>query len=80
MIEDHSPYRRLAKQNGTPNQRAGKTQSAVMNMDDDGWSFSSFVRKDAVKDSIPDQQLGVQELTLRYPSKEINNCTSLDFH
>lgn len=45
-----------------------------MNMeddDDDGWSFRSFVKKDAVKESIPDQQLSVQELTLRYPSKQM---------
>lgn len=70
VIEDRSPYRRMAKQNGPLNRRAGKTQPAVMNMDDDdGWSFSSFTNKDAVKDSIPDQQLNLQELILRYPSK-----------
>lgn len=80
VIEDHSPYRKLAKQNGPYNQKAGKAQSAVMNMDDDddhGWSFSSFVKNDAVKDSIPDQQLGVQELTLRYPSKMYNYTGSV---
>ncbi|XP_060781858.1 putative ATP-dependent RNA helicase DHX57 isoform X2 [Neoarius graeffei] len=69
VMEDGSPYRKLAKQNGPPNQRAGKVQPAVMNMDDDDdWSFSSFVKKDVVKDSILDQQLGVQELALRYPA------------
>ncbi|KAF4090320.1 hypothetical protein AMELA_G00050480 [Ameiurus melas] len=72
VIEDRSPYRRSAKQNGPPNQRAGKAQSSVMNMedddDDDGWSFRSFIKKDAVKESIPDQQLSVQDLTLRYPT------------
>ncbi|GAA6065157.1 putative ATP-dependent RNA helicase DHX57, partial [Tachysurus ichikawai] len=70
VIEDRSPYRRMAKQNGPPSQRAGKAHPGVMNMDDDedGWSFTSFVKKDTVKDSIPDQQLSVQELTLRYPT------------
>ncbi|KAI5606345.1 putative ATP-dependent RNA helicase DHX57 isoform X1, partial [Silurus asotus] len=69
VIEDRSPYRRTTKQNGRPNQRPGKAHSAVMNIDDDddgSWSFSSLVRKDSVKDSVPDQQLGVQEFTLRY--------------
>lgn len=76
VIEDRSPYQRSAKQNGPPNQRAGKAQPAVMNMDDDdGWSFNVFLKKDTVKDSIPDQQLNVHELTLRYPSKEMYNCT-----
>ncbi|TSK22801.1 DExH-box ATP-dependent RNA helicase DExH1 [Bagarius yarrelli] len=66
VIEDRSPYRRLAKQNGPLNQRAGK---AAMNLDDDDdWSFGSFARKATVKDSVPDQQLNVQELTLRYPT------------
>ncbi|KAF5910256.1 putative ATP-dependent RNA helicase DHX57 [Clarias magur] len=72
VIEDRSPYRRSAKQNGPSGQRAGKVQPAMMNLDDDdeedGWSFNSFAKKDTVKDSIPDQQLGVKELTLRYPT------------
>ncbi|XP_062852222.1 putative ATP-dependent RNA helicase DHX57 [Trichomycterus rosablanca] len=67
VIEDGSPYRRSAKQNGPSNQKAAKARPAVEELDDDSWSFGSFVNKGAVKDSIPDQQLGVQELTLRYP-------------
>uniref|UniRef100_A0AAR2IMG4 Putative ATP-dependent RNA helicase DHX57 n=1 Tax=Pygocentrus nattereri TaxID=42514 RepID=A0AAR2IMG4_PYGNA len=71
VIEDGSPYRRSAKQNGPSNQRgkAGKGRPVEDMNDDDGWSFTSFMRKDAVKDSIPDQQLSQQDLTLRYPSK-----------
>uniref|UniRef100_A0AAR2JMS0 Putative ATP-dependent RNA helicase DHX57 n=1 Tax=Pygocentrus nattereri TaxID=42514 RepID=A0AAR2JMS0_PYGNA len=59
VIEDGSPYRRSAKQNGPSNQRgkAGKGRPVEDMNDDDGWSFTSFMRKDAVKDSIPDQQL-----------------------
>lgn len=77
VLEDRSPYRRMAKQNGPPNQRAVKAH--VMDDDeDDSWSFGSFVRKDAVKDSIPDQQLSMQELTLRYPSKEMYKCIGFD--
>uniref|UniRef100_A0A4W4E6C5 Putative ATP-dependent RNA helicase DHX57 n=1 Tax=Electrophorus electricus TaxID=8005 RepID=A0A4W4E6C5_ELEEL len=71
MLDYGSPYRRSTKQNGPSNQgsRAGRGRTVVADMgDDDSWSFSSFMRKDAVKDSIPDQQLSVQELTVRYPS------------
>ncbi|XP_072534065.1 putative ATP-dependent RNA helicase DHX57 isoform X2 [Salminus brasiliensis] len=71
VIEDGSPYRRSAKQNGPSSQggRARKGQPVLDDMDDDnGWSFGSFMKKDAVKDSIPDQQLSQQELTLRYPN------------
>lgn len=73
VIDDRSPFRRMARQNGPSSQKAGKAQAAVINVDDDdnGWSFSSFVKKDTIKDSIPDQQLSVQELTLRYPGKEV---------
>ncbi|KAI4874272.1 hypothetical protein NFI96_028451, partial [Prochilodus magdalenae] len=71
VIEDGSPYRRSAKQNGPSSQggRSGKGRPVVEDIDDDsGWSFSSFMKKDAVKDSIPDQQLSQQELVLRYPN------------
>lgn len=33
---------------------------------DDVWNFMSFYKKDFVKDSVPDQQLNLQELTVRY--------------
>ncbi|KAK2896458.1 hypothetical protein Q8A67_010946 [Cirrhinus molitorella] len=69
VIEDGSPYRRSMKQNrpfghgGT----AGKGRAPVEDFDDDhGWSFTSFMKKDSVKDSIPDQQLSQQDLTVRY--------------
>uniref|UniRef100_A0A8B9RK37 RNA helicase n=1 Tax=Astyanax mexicanus TaxID=7994 RepID=A0A8B9RK37_ASTMX len=71
VIEDGSPYRRSAKQNGPSGQggRVSKGRPVVDDMDDDdGWSFTSFMKKDSVKDSIPDQQLGQQELALRYPN------------
>ncbi len=38
----------------------------VDDLGDDMWNFMSFCKKDFVKDSIPDQQLGLQELTMRY--------------
>lgn len=39
-------------------------------MGDDGWNFMAFCRKDFVKDSIPDQQLSLPELTLRFKGKQ----------
>uniref|UniRef100_A0A672HHI3 Putative ATP-dependent RNA helicase DHX57 n=1 Tax=Salarias fasciatus TaxID=181472 RepID=A0A672HHI3_SALFA len=35
-------------------------------LDDDGWNFTSFCKKDFVKDTVPDQQLSLQELSVRY--------------
>lgn len=73
VIEDGSPYRRSSKQNRPPGQggAAGKGRAPVEDFDDDGcgWSFTSLMKKDSIKDSIPDQQLGQQELTVRYSSK-----------
>ncbi|XP_050981383.1 putative ATP-dependent RNA helicase DHX57 [Labeo rohita] len=69
VIEDGSPYRRSAKQNRPSGQggTAGKGRAPVEDFDDDcSWSFTSFVKKDSVKDSIPDQQLSQQDLTVRY--------------
>ncbi|XP_055026440.2 putative ATP-dependent RNA helicase DHX57 [Misgurnus anguillicaudatus] len=71
VIEDGSPYRRTTKKNCPPNQsvRTGKGRAPVEDHDDDdggGWSFTSLMNKDSVKDSIPDQQLSLQELTVRY--------------
>ncbi|KAK7140601.1 hypothetical protein R3I94_013020 [Phoxinus phoxinus] len=70
VIEDGSPYRRSSKQNRPPGQggAAGKGRAPVEDLDDDGsgWSFTSLMKKDSIKDSIPDQQLGQQELTVRY--------------
>ncbi|XP_052007005.1 putative ATP-dependent RNA helicase DHX57 [Xyrauchen texanus] len=74
VLEDGSPYRRSTKQNGPANQsgRAGKGRAPVEDYDDDDsgdLSFSSFTKKAPVKDSVPDQQLSLQELTVRY-----SNC------
>lgn len=72
VIEDGSPYRRSTKKNNPPGQsvRTGKGQTHVGDLDDDGgWSFSNFMNKDSVKDSVPDQQLSLQDLTVRYSSK-----------
>ncbi|KAL0177521.1 hypothetical protein M9458_026415, partial [Cirrhinus mrigala] len=72
VIEDGSPYRRSTKQNRPSGQggMAGKGRAPVEDFDDDGrWSFTSFAKKDSVKDSIPDQQLSQQDLTVRYSSK-----------
>ncbi|XP_039513078.1 putative ATP-dependent RNA helicase DHX57 isoform X2 [Pimephales promelas] len=70
VIEDGSPYRRSSKQNRPPGQggAAGKGRAPVEDFDDDGcgWSFTSLMKKDSIKDSIPDQQLSQQELTVRY--------------
>lgn len=38
----------------------------VDDLGDDMWNFMSFCKKDFVKDSVPDQQLSLQELTVRY--------------
>uniref|UniRef100_H3DMF3 Putative ATP-dependent RNA helicase DHX57 n=1 Tax=Tetraodon nigroviridis TaxID=99883 RepID=H3DMF3_TETNG len=68
VMEDGSPYARTGKQNppaasgrGTPG-----TRDAVEDLGDDVWNFMSFCKKDFVKDSVPDMQLSLQELTLRY--------------
>uniref|UniRef100_A0A671MHC6 RNA helicase n=1 Tax=Sinocyclocheilus anshuiensis TaxID=1608454 RepID=A0A671MHC6_9TELE len=69
VIEDGSPYRCSTKQNRSSGQggTAGKGRAPVEDFDDDGsWSFTSLMKKDSVKDSIPDQQLSQQDLTVRY--------------
>ncbi|KAM9835767.1 putative ATP-dependent RNA helicase DHX57 [Aulostomus maculatus] len=67
VIEDGSPYARSGKQNPTRSQ-GGKMQPRVIAEDprDDEWNFGSFCRKDFVKDSVPDMQLSLQELSVRY--------------
>lgn len=72
VIEDGSPYRRSTKQT-RPGGMSGKGRAPVEDFDDDrGWSYTSFMKKDSVKDTIPDQQLSQQELTVRYSSKNTN--------
>lgn len=76
VMEDGSPYARTGKQNppaasgrGTPG-----TRDAVEDLGDDVWNFMSFCKKDFVKDSVPDMQLSLQELTLRYKGELTNPC------
>lgn len=73
-MEDGSPYMRTAKQNASARSGRGTTGSrdVVEDLGDDAWNFMSFCKKDFVKDSVPDQQLSLQELTLRYKGKVTN--------
>lgn len=69
VIEDGSPYMRSGKQNSSSTSgRGGRVESRdlVDDLGDDMWNFMSFCKKDFIKDSVPDQQLGLQELTVRY--------------
>uniref|UniRef100_A0A667Z0R9 Putative ATP-dependent RNA helicase DHX57 n=1 Tax=Myripristis murdjan TaxID=586833 RepID=A0A667Z0R9_9TELE len=69
VIEDGSPYMRSGKQTSSnTGGRGGKggPKDVVDDLGDDVWNFMSFCKKDFVKDSIPDQQLSLQDLTTRY--------------
>ncbi|KAK7896352.1 hypothetical protein WMY93_021677 [Mugilogobius chulae] len=69
VIEDGSPFMRSGKQSGSNTSgRGGKVESRDMveDLSEDVWNFMSFCKKDFVKDSIPDQQLSFQDLTMRY--------------
>ncbi|XP_056434524.1 putative ATP-dependent RNA helicase DHX57 [Gadus chalcogrammus] len=68
VIEDGSPYMRSGKQGSGGRGGGGKggSKGVVDDQGDDQWSFSSLCKKDFVKDSIPDQQLGLAELTIRF--------------
>lgn len=60
---------RSGKQNASSSSGpATKAQprNMVDDLSDDMWNFMSFCKKDFVKDSVPDQQLTLQELTVRY--------------
>ncbi|XP_054656138.1 putative ATP-dependent RNA helicase DHX57 isoform X1 [Dunckerocampus dactyliophorus] len=66
-IEDGSPYMRSGKQNSASGQgRKGEPRNVVDTLGDDVWNFMSFSKKDFVKDSVPDQKLSLQELSIRY--------------
>lgn len=63
-------------------------REVVEDLGDDLWNFMSFCNKDFVKDSIPDKQLSLQELTLRYkgeftillqtpPWLQLNGCNRI---
>uniref|UniRef100_A0A3Q1FUL6 Putative ATP-dependent RNA helicase DHX57 n=1 Tax=Acanthochromis polyacanthus TaxID=80966 RepID=A0A3Q1FUL6_9TELE len=69
VIEDGSPFMRSGKQN--PSSTGGRgskgdPRNVVDDLGEDVWNFMSFCKKDFVKDSIPDQQLSLQDLTVRY--------------
>lgn len=69
VIEDGSPYMRSGKQNQSSTSGRGSKgdpRDMVDDLGDDMWNFMSFCKKDFVKDSIPDQQLSLQDLTIRY--------------
>ncbi|XP_057710392.1 putative ATP-dependent RNA helicase DHX57 [Corythoichthys intestinalis] len=67
VIEDGSPYIRSSRPNSLSGQaRVGPPKDVVDTLGDDMWNFMSFTKKDFVKDSVPDQQLSLQELTVRF--------------
>ncbi|RVE56430.1 hypothetical protein OJAV_G00221220 [Oryzias javanicus] len=69
VIEDGSPFIRSGKQNtssASGKSSKGERRDVVDDLGEDVWNFMSFCKKDFVKDSIPDQQLSLQELTVRY--------------
>ncbi|XP_061770530.1 putative ATP-dependent RNA helicase DHX57 [Nerophis ophidion] len=69
-IEDGSPYLRSGKQNFASGQgRKGEPKNVVDTLGDDVWNFMSFSNNEFVKDSVPDQQLSLQQLVIRY-----NDC------
>ncbi|XP_028844467.1 putative ATP-dependent RNA helicase DHX57 [Denticeps clupeoides] len=84
VLEDCSPYRRSVKSNEQPSSKGQpqKRQDLAEDVTDYGWSFSSFVRKDSVSDSVTDQKLSFQDLTVRYSdySKSVvKTLSALDF-
>uniref|UniRef100_A0A672GX55 Putative ATP-dependent RNA helicase DHX57 n=1 Tax=Salarias fasciatus TaxID=181472 RepID=A0A672GX55_SALFA len=69
VIEDGSPYMRSGKPSSSSTSgRGGRSdpRDVAEDLDDDGWNFTSFCKKDFVKDTVPDQQLSLQELSVRY--------------
>lgn len=74
VIEDGSPFMRSGKQNSSGGRggggKGGGAKAVMDDLADDTWNFMSLSRKDFVKDSIPDQQLGLAELTIRF--KDVN--------
>ncbi|KAM6986672.1 putative ATP-dependent RNA helicase DHX57 isoform 1-T2 [Aplochiton taeniatus] len=68
VIEDGSPFMRSGKQGSSSGGRGGKggTKDLGGDLADDMWNYMSLQKKDFVKDSIPDQQLSLPELTIRF--------------
>uniref|UniRef100_A0A3Q3BHX5 Putative ATP-dependent RNA helicase DHX57 n=1 Tax=Kryptolebias marmoratus TaxID=37003 RepID=A0A3Q3BHX5_KRYMA len=76
VLEDGSPYMRSGKQTSFSSSSSGRgsrgePRNVVDDLGEDVWNFMSFCKKDFVKDSIPDQQLGLQELTVRYKGESV---------
>ncbi|KAK5849246.1 hypothetical protein PBY51_008900 [Eleginops maclovinus] len=84
VIEDGSPFMRSGKQNSSSTGgRGGKAEprDKVDDLGDDMWNYMSFCKKDTVKDSIPDQQLSLQDLTVRYKDTKksvLKNIAAMD--
>lgn len=83
IIEDGSPYMRSGKQHqsSTCGQTKGDPRCVVDDLGDDVWNFMSFCKKDFVKDEIPDQQLSLQDLTVRYKDTKksvLKTMTAMD--
>lgn len=79
-MEDGSPYMRSGKPGVSSTGGRGTTgaREVVEDLGDDSWNFMSFCNKDFVKDSIPDRQLSLQELTLRYKGEfQLNGCNRI---
>ncbi|XP_034019242.1 putative ATP-dependent RNA helicase DHX57 isoform X2 [Thalassophryne amazonica] len=69
VIEDGSPYMRSGKRNSSSMSGRGSKgmpRNVVDDLDDEMWNFMSFCKKDFIKDSIPDQQLSLEDLKIRY--------------
>uniref|UniRef100_A0A4W5KEL6 Putative ATP-dependent RNA helicase DHX57 n=1 Tax=Hucho hucho TaxID=62062 RepID=A0A4W5KEL6_9TELE len=70
VIEDGSPFMRSGggKDKSSSGSKGGRggSKDPVDQLGDNMWSFMNLQKKDFIKDSIPDQQLSLQELTVRY--------------
>uniref|UniRef100_A0A8C7WL81 RNA helicase n=1 Tax=Oncorhynchus mykiss TaxID=8022 RepID=A0A8C7WL81_ONCMY len=68
VIEDGSPFMRSGGGKSSSGSKGGRggAKDPVDQLGDDMWSFMNLQKKDFIKDSIPDQQLSLQELTVRY--------------
>lgn len=60
-------------QSSTGGQSKRDPRDVVDDLSDDVWNYMSFCKKDFVKDSIPDQQLSLQDLTIRYKGELKSN-------
>ncbi|XP_039595001.1 putative ATP-dependent RNA helicase DHX57 [Polypterus senegalus] len=65
VLEDGSPYMKSARQLNQPSK--GKSNwNPVDQLEEDMWSYMHFQKDDFVKDSLPDQLLTFQQMTIRY--------------